>query len=313
MGQRNAMDIASALLERQKKSWPLLATNYRALEDVKIKTVRIQEETVRVQYNPARILSSNAKVEPHEVRQRPCFLCLTSLPAAQEKIAIHPLYWLLCNPYPIFQVHFTLPYRYHRAQRILPYFADFLRLSKNLSGYTLFYNGPRCGASLPDHQHFQAVMSGEMPLEAEVERKLKKGLPIVKRLGTATLYWFSDSLRSGFVLLSSNSADALRLFESLYHALPLQPLEGDEEPKMNLFANYKDRQWRIIIVPRRAHRPRQYWAMDETHFLTSPGAADIGGLFVVPRQEDFAKVTPALLQDIYGQVCWGRELMNVRI
>ena len=163
MGQRNAMDIAAALLERQKKSWPLLATNYKALEDVKIKTVRIQEETVRVQYNPARILSSNAKVEPHEVRQRPCFLCLTSLPAAQEKIAIHPLYWLLCNPYPIFQAHFTLPYRYHRAQRILPYFADFLRLSKNLSGYTLFYNGPRCGASLPDHLHFQAE-HGQCPI-----------------------------------------------------------------------------------------------------------------------------------------------------
>lgn len=313
MGQKKAMELAAALWERQRQSWPLLAANCADLEKVKVKIIRVKDTTVCVQHNPARIQSSNAKVEPHEVRSRPCFLCSSNLPVLQEKVPIHPLYWLLCNPYPIFQTHFTLPFRRHRPQRILPNFSDLLRLTKIMPAYTFFYNGPRCGASLPDHHHFQAVTSGQMPLEAEVDNMLKKGLPIVKRFGAATLYWFCDSLRSGFILLSETASDAICLFEQLYYALPIQSLEGDEEPKMNLLANYRDRRWRVICVPRRKHRPRQYWEMDKAHFLTSPGAADIGGLFVVPRQEDFEKVTPALLEDIYQQVCWGRELQNVQL
>ncbi len=299
-------ELAAALLARQQHDWPLLAANYKALESVEVKNITVGSETIRVQYNPARIFSSAAKVDPESIQRRPCFLCASHLFPEQEKLAIHPLYWLLCNPYPIFREHFTLPSRHHKPQLIRRHFPDFLRLAKYLTGYTLFYNGPHCGASAPDHLHFQAVTSGVMPLEQEVAARLSQGLPIVKHEGSAVLYSMTGYLRNGFVLRTSVARDALRLFDYLYTYL-LRYAGAEEEPRMNLLALYNRGEWLVILIPRRAHRPWQYSASGDDCFFVSPGAADIGGCLVVPRREDFEKVTVGLLKSVYEQVCWSGD------
>ena len=81
---------------------------------------------------------------------------------------------------------------------------------------------------------------------------------------------------------------------------------------MNLFGWYREEEWILALIPRKRHRPWQYEAEGADHLLSSPGAADIGGLFITPLAEDFEKINPALLQDVYEQVCWSdQEVMEI--
>lgn len=302
MEQLDWNNEAAALLERQRKAWPLAAANFAALEKIQIRDFEIDGEQIRVQFNPARIISSGAKVDARSTSRRPCFLCSHHLPEEQEKLPIHPEYWLMCNPYPIFSRHFTLPARRHEPQLLSRHVRDFLELAFALSAYTIFYNGPRCGASAPDHRHFQAAPFGDMPLDREISRQLESGtLPRLAEKGEAVLYEYAGALRKGFVLTSPSQKDLETIFDRLYHILPLRPAE--EEPRMNAFATYRKGQWIMWVIPRNEHRPDYYFQPEETRIMTSPGAADIGGIFIAPRAEDFARLSPETLQAIYGQVC----------
>lgn len=284
---------ASELLDKQLATWPLAAQNYRALENVRTKSFDLGGFVIRTQFNPARALSSGAKVDAQSLRERKCFLCPENLPMEQERLPFGLRYLVLCNPYPIFTEHFTIPSREHAPQRILPRIDDFLELTRRLDQFTLFYNGPRCGASAPDHAHFQAATRGVMPLDREVLAKA-----IVP--GTS-LRLLTSNLRPGFLIEARDKNEVANLFRRIYAALPLN--EGEDEPMMNLFGMYAEGRWLITLIPRRRHRPWQYEAEGKDHLLSSPGAADIGGLFITPLEEDFEKITPALLTDVYQQVC----------
>lgn len=284
---------ASELLDKQLATWPLAAQNYRALENVRTKSFDLGGFVIRTQFNPARALSSGAKVDAQSLRERKCFLCPENLPMEQERLPFGLRYLVLCNPYPIFTEHFTIPSREHAPQRILPRIDDFLELTRRLDQFTLFYNGPRCGASAPDHAHFQAATRGVMPLDREVLAKA-----IVP--GTS-LRLLTNNLRPGFLIEARDKNEVANLFRRIYAALPLR--EGEDEPMMNLFGMYAEGRWLITLIPRRRHRPWQYEAEGKDHLLSSPGAADIGGLFITPLEEDFEKITPALLADVYQQVC----------
>lgn len=292
---------ADELLTKQLATWPLAARNYEALEHVQSRSFEIEGFTIRVQFNPARITSAGAKVDKQSISNRKCFLCPDHLPVEQERLPFGFHYLVLCNPYPIFPQHFTIPSREHAEQMILPRFTDFLELTRRLNDFTLFYNGPRCGASAPDHAHFQAVSRGIMPIDTEIDTWLEQyGLPVYQDT-EGGIRAFTHYLRNGFVITAGTREKTLALFTQVYNGLPLVP--GETEPRMNIFGSYQKGQWKIIVIPRRQHRPWQYEAEGEAHLLSSPGAADVGGLFITARQEDFEKISRETLQDIYQQVC----------
>jgi hypothetical protein len=293
---------ALELLARQRETWPALRAGCEAQAKAKVKLVRINDFTLKVQYNPARIISSCARMDKLFLRERPCFLCPAHLPPEQEGLPMGSRYLLLCNPYPIFPEHFTIACRTHTPQQILSCFADFLETARHLSGFTIFYNGPQSGASAPDHLHFQAVTRGYMPIDTEVGLRQMKTLPDVEE---GSIRLLDGYLRDGFVLESATDKGALSLFRRLYEALRTH-VEGDTEPRMNIFGRYVEQKgWVVVVIPRKAHRPRQFYATGDEQVLVSPGAADMGGVFVTTREEDFGKATPALLRDIYGQLAFG--------
>ncbi|MDR1555762.1 MAG: DUF4922 domain-containing protein [Tannerellaceae bacterium] len=296
---------ALALLARQRKVWPMAKAGYEALDNVKVKRLHIDGLEFKVQYNPARILSSGAKTDAQSLRERPCFLCPSHLPPEQEALPMGERYLLLCNPYPIFPEHFTIASRRHMEQQIYTSFSDFLEIAQHLSGFTLFYNGPQSGASAPDHLHFQAVTPSYMPIDEEAG--LHKGTPLLKEEAGA-IYRLSGYLRNGFILESGTAERAASLFKHLYKVLPLAG--DDTEPRMNIFCRYGEGRWQVIIVPRKVHRPRQYYAEGDEQILTAPGAADIGGVFITAREQDYEKITPELLRDIYGQIAFNDAGIN---
>jgi ATP adenylyltransferase/5',5'''-P-1,P-4-tetraphosphate phosphorylase II len=302
----NSLD-ACRLLSRQREVWPKLAVNNLALEQLETKEIRIDELRFKVQFNPARIVSSDARIDAQSLRERSCFLCPAHLPAEQEVLPMGNNYVLLCNPYPIFPEHFTIASRSHLPQSIRHSFADFLKIARQLSAFTLFYNGPQSGASAPDHLHFQAVTRSYMPIDDEID--IYKRDCLLEQEG-ARLYLLTRYLRNGFILEAETEEGVCSLFERLYRTLR-HCVEGDSEPRMNIFGLYTGNSWQVIIIPRVKHRPGQYYAEGDERVVTSPGAADIGGIFITARKEDFEKMTPELLQDIYIQINFNDDRVSV--
>ncbi|MDR1937252.1 MAG: DUF4922 domain-containing protein [Tannerellaceae bacterium] len=291
---------ARELLARQQVSWPAARAGYRELEKVEVKVCHIGGLAIKVQYNPARIISSGAKTDAQSLRKRPCFLCPAHLPPEQEGLPMGNKYLLLCNPYPIFPEHFTIAARRHVEQHIRYRFTDFLTAARQLSDFTLFYNGPQSGASAPDHLHFQAVTRSYMPIDEEAG--LHRGERLLEEAGAA-IYLLTGYLRNGFILEAETEEGAYALFKRLYKTLRYC-VNGETEPRMNLFCRYEDSRWQLAVIPRAVHRPRQYYAEGADHVLTAPGAADTGGVFITARREDFEKMTPELLLDIYQQIAF---------
>ena len=262
---------ATELLSKQLVTWPLAEKNYKALEAVQVKSFDMGGFSIRAQFNPARIVSTGAKVDARSLKERKCFLCPENLPVEQERLPFGFRHLVLCNPYPIFPQHFTIPTRKHTPQLILPQWNDFLELTRRLAPFTVFYNGPRSGASAPDHAHFQAVTRGIMPLDEEVTQFIRQSYASVY---DNRIYPLTGNLRPGLVIQAATEEAATRLFKKIYAALPILP--GEPEPMMN---------------------------KGNDHLLSSPGAADIGGLFITPLEKDFKKINPELLRDVYQQVC----------
>jgi ATP adenylyltransferase/5',5'''-P-1,P-4-tetraphosphate phosphorylase II len=290
------------LLTQQLSQWDLAARNYEGLKKV-LKHTFIWESdiTIGVQFNPERIVSSSAKVDKASIEQRKCFLC--HLPPQQESVAFGDEYLILVNPFPIFSRHLTIPHISHTDQRIKGKMADMLLLARELDEFTVFYNGPRCGASAPDHFHFQAGNKGFMNIEREIH-KLHK-ITVKTENGTTASYLY-DYLRPVLILEGDNEDTLCRWFDQVYQILE-KIAPQDEEPMMNVLANYQSQRWSICVFPRKLHRPWQYFAEGTDHFLISPGAVDMGGVFIVPRQEDFNKITPEVIESILEQVGIGEK------
>ncbi|MDY4552403.1 MAG: DUF4922 domain-containing protein [Parabacteroides sp.] len=289
------------LVARQRACWPLAEQHFRALEQVETRTFQLGTTRIVAQFNPARIGSSAAKVDARSLQYRPCFLCPNQLPADQLRLPYGTDYHLLVNPFPIFREHLTIPALAHAPQRIQSRFETFLELSRDLPDLTLFYNGPLCGASAPDHAHFQAVTQGIMPLDNERTRFTGPNSQLLASAAEGDLYAFTGYGRNGFYLRAHSLPTARQLFDRLYAVLPLSA--NEDEPRMNLFCYYQTEQWQLVVIPRKRHRPWQYEAEGAERLVSSPGAADIGGLFIAARREDFEKLSEDLLADVYRQVC----------
>ncbi len=293
---------ARALLTAQKKTWELLRNGYASLKSVQTREYTLDGCSIVLQYNPGRIRSSGAKVDAKSIAERPCFLCHANLPPEQLGIAYENDYILLCNPYPIFHEHFTIPHREHRPQRIEPAFGAMLRLSRDLGRlYTVFYNGPKCGASAPDHMHFQAGEKKFMPLSREYARLKAHGATILADRPDLKA-WAFDGHRTMISIESPDEATLAAAFDRFCKAFH-EVAPGHDEPMMNVLADYDHGAWRVIIFPRSRHRPSFYFAEDSEKMLLSPASVDIAGVCVTPVERDFTKVTTAHLAQMFDEVC----------
>lgn len=293
-----------ALLAGQLATWETARLHYAALDGVRVKELEVDGIAYKVQFNPARIVSSAAKVDDQSIRQRKCFLCAEQRPAEQRGIDFGGHYEILVNPFPIFPRHLTIPERAHLPQRIAPRFGDMLELARALTDYTLFYNGPRCGASAPDHAHFQAGSRGFLPIERQWRRLATEELATCG--ASARLWLLDDAPRTTLVIESPTKEGAIRLFNRAYDALKAiapDDVPTEEEPMLNLLALYEAERWIVILFPRRCHRPACYSARGEARLLSSPASVDLGGVFILPVEEDFLKITAADLRSILGEVC----------
>lgn len=286
------------LLDSQLADWELARANYAALSGVRVKELDVSGILYKVQFNPARIISSGAKVDARSIKERSCFLCPANRPPVQKGIPFEGHYDILMNPFPIFPRHLTIPEQAHVEQRIATRFGDMLSLAQLLTGYTVFYNGPRCGASAPDHAHFQAGSKGFMPIEKDW-RRLVAGK--VADYRNATLWYLDDAPRTTLVIDSPDKDTAAVLFGIVYRSLPVLP--GEEEPMLNLLTLYESGRWTVFIFPRAKHRPACYLAEGEENLLCSPASVDLGGVFITPVEKDFLKITAEDVAQILSEVC----------
>ena len=264
------------LFKEQLKNWELAQKNYLALKQVKTKTLVANNREYIIQFNPSRIVSTASKSDDQSIKNRKCFLCGVNLPAEQKSILFKDDYIILVNPYPIFPRHFTIPSILHEPQLIGSRFGDMLDLAQQLDDYIVFYNGPKSGASAPEHFHFQAGNKGFLPLEKN-----------------RNMY---DSIN----LESDNKEDIINRFNRIYNNLPLQL--DDIEPKMNILTWYDTNKWIVCIFARKKHRPKCYFAEGEANLLISPGAVDMAGVFITPLEKDYLKITEKDIEDILQEI-----------
>ena len=286
------------LLLEQTATWETARNNYAALSGVQVKELSVNGIPYKVQFNPARIVSSGAKVDAKSIQERKCFLCPANLPPAQKGVLFKEHYNILVNPFPIFPRHLTIPETEHVDQRIAARFGDMLDLAQALTEYTIFYNGPRCGASAPDHAHFQAGNKDFLPIEQDWREQVAGKVINDEK---ASLFYLNDAPRTTLVIEAAEKRAAMKLFDIVYHSMTVKP--GEEEPMMNVLAMYEHFKWIVFIFPRALHRPACYTAQGEANLLSSPASVDLGGVFITPVEKDFVKITAKDIAQILSEVC----------
>ena len=295
---------ADALFKDQLSSWPLLGANWDKLGEAKLKDFHFDGFSIRVQCNPRRIVSSAAKVDKQSIEERPCFLCTEHRPPEELNLWFGDSYEILCNPFPIFREHFTIASADHVPQVIEPEFGQFLELSRALPDLALFYNAPNCGASAPDHMHFQAGNRGFMPIEDEIEDlKSRYGL-VLQENPDIVVTAVADGLRR-FYVVESDSKEKLEEFAVGAFQM-IRELQNGEEPMINMLSYYREG-WKVLLFPRDKHRPWQYFEEGEKNILLSPASVDMGGTLIIPLEKDFLKITREDIQDIFSQVTFSAE------
>ena len=298
---RSLPDLCRALLLQQQQAWPMCREGIASLAAVETREVAAAGWSALLQFNPRRIVSTGAKVDAASIGARPCFLCQQNLPAEQKGILYGNDIMILCNPAPIFHQHFTIPLVEHRPQEIDPYIETMLGMARDLApAFTLFYNGPKCGASAPDHFHFQAAPANAISVERDAG--VVKRRKLLRQDGHVSLWTLDLYGRTVCVLESRDDgelASSLRTFLRAWGDV----LRTTEEPMMNLLASAHDDVFQIILFLRRKHRPDAYFREGEERLLNSPAAVDIGGVVVTPVEKDFRSVTGETIEGIFREVC----------
>ena len=275
----------SRFFNRQLEMWEDARHRFRDLKHVEVRQLSDQ---LKVQFNPARIVSTGAKIDKHTLGERPCFLCERNRPKEQMTKQIDDHFQLLVNPFPILPVHFTIPATKHQPQSIYRHYGEMHRLLSLHSELMVFYNGPKCGASAPDHLHFQAGTSGVLPLQTNWQRLSRNLTDVISLNDDEKISVLRDFLVPAFVIISKSEDSDEELFHRLYRSMPMR---GDEsEPMMNIIAWRKGDEFISVVIPREKHRPDAYFAEGEAQMMVSPGALDMAGLIITPREEDFSKI-----------------------
>ena len=289
--------LLSRLIAEQMKEWPMAGKFYSSLKDVKTRSFDMGEFHVQVQFNPARAVSTNARVDPKSISERPCFLCSHNRPAEQKGIEVGN-YTILVNPFPIFPEHFTIVRNEHVPQLILPYFIEFLSFARMMDNYVIFYNGAKCGASAPDHAHFQAGSKNFLPLVSDYFRLKNKHAELLQKNEDQELYLLHGYLRKVYCIESVDPESAKWIFRKLYKQLKE---DSNEEPMMNVLSVYQQGKYYTFVLPRKASRPAQFFETGEKQLLISPAAVEMSGVLITPVEDHFNKITREDIESIYEQ------------
>lgn len=290
---------AKQLIARQKKNWDDCARGYEPLKQIKVKSFNIFGSEIKVQWNAGRMTSTSAKVDAASVKERKCFLCKENRPLMQEEIEVGD-YLLLVNPFPIFPDHFTIAHKVHQPQTIENNIRSLLHFAKLFAGYcSCFYNGPKCGASAPDHLHFQAGTKNFMPIETELLLQKEKALDSIQQKH-GNIYFIDDQLRKYLLL---EFMDAEKLGETVSSFVSSISANG-EEAMINVHCHFDsdENKYQLVLFLREKHRPKKYFADGDDKLLLSPASVDVGGVCILPREEDFNKINQSDLTEIFQEV-----------
>lgn len=286
--------------DRQLEVWEAPRQRFKQLNYVEVKEVVCDNIAVKVQFNPARMVSTGAKIDAKSIGERPCFLCAKNRPSEQILKTIDEKVDLLINPFPILPIHFTIPARKHQDQLIAGHYGEIYKILSIYPDLLVFYNGPKCGASAPDHLHFQAGASGVVPLQIEWQRISRNREVLLSIDAHNDISFLPTYLCPAFLIRSNNASDNQSLFKQLYNALPQHA--GDTEPMMNILAWRVGNEYITVVIPRNRHRPTCYDAEGDAQFLISPGAIDMAGLLITPRLTDFERLTEQQIKQLYHEV-----------
>jgi hypothetical protein len=308
---RDLQILCYGLVEEQQNSWLELGKAYGSLADVRVRDLECDGFTVRLQHNPGRMINSLASVDRQDIGDRKCFLCTENLPPEQKGILYRDEYLILCNPRPVFHSHLTVTHIDHCPQTIANKIDAFLQLAADLdSGWAVLYNGPQCGASAPDHLHFQVVPSGQMPIEQVIVDEKRQTL--LAEVDGISLCCVRDVGREIVILAVDDRialADAFRKFLS-----GLQKVLGtDEEPMMNIAGFYDEGTWRLVIFPRAKHRPDVFFREDDERVVVSPAVIEMGGVIITPVERDFGRLDAPLVESIYREVSLDAAIVDKSI
>ena len=285
-----------AFFTHQLDTWDEIRQRYEALKHVGLKQLGHRQ----LQYNPARMVSTGAQIDRQTIAQRACFLCEKNRPKEQMAIDLGNDFVLMVNPFPVLPVHFTIVRKAHVPQTILENYTEIHRLLELFPELFVFYNGPMSGASAPDHMHFQAGIGQELPLMTVLRKLEKEQQVLIKQENGSSLSMFNTVSFNAFVIKSKAQETEMTLFKQLYDAMPVR--EGEKEPRMNIVAWRDGSEDVIVVLPRDNHRPACYFEEGDRRMVISPGALDMAGLIITPREEDFNRMSEDKLISILKEV-----------
>lgn len=285
-----------AFFAHQLDTWDEIRQRYEALKHVGLKQLGHRQ----LQYNPARMVSTGAQIDRQTIAQRACFLCEKNRPEEQLTIDLGDDFELMVNPFPVLPMHFTIVRKTHVPQTILENYTEIHRLLELFPELFVFYNGPMSGASAPDHMHFQAGIGQELPLMTVLRKLEKEQQVLIKQENGSSLSMFNSVSFNAFVIKSKAQETEMTLFKQLYAAMPVR--EGEKEPRMNIVAWRDGSEDVIVVLPRDNHRPACYFEEGDRRMVISPGALDMAGLIITPREEDFNRMSEDKLISILKEV-----------
>ena len=291
--------------QEQLAEWPLVESNYEALKRVRVKDFDLGGSSVRIQFNPKRLRSSKAKTDNKSIQERRCFLCPEHLLAEQRGIPFGKDYQVLVNPFPIFPMHLTVPTMDHVDQLIFDRYEDMLDLAAALGDFVVFYNGPKSGASAPDHMHFQAGNKGFLSLEKDISTHKRE---ILISGENVLCYLLPNYFRNVIVIKSDDKDHMVALFNRIYAVLAIN--EGEKEPKLNIVSWCEHGKWISCIFPRTVHRPQCFYAEGDDNILLSPASVDLSGVCVLPLEKDFDKITAEDIKAVFKEICIDDQTMK---
>ena len=300
------MDQLNKFIQDQLSVWPLAAANFRALKSMRVRGLKVGGLDAKIQFNPSRIASSTAKIDEASLAARACFLCEEHRPAEQFHLKFEGRkgrrYNIQVNPYPIFPKHLVIARDQHLPQAIWHHLPDMLDFACTYQGFTVYYNGPRAGASAPDHLHFQAVPRWSLPLEVAVDAFLDNPGEHLSRVKDARLYHYRNFTRGVWCIKADTTKSLAKLFYQFLDCCPVA--DPGLEPRFNLYAWFKPEknEYRVMVVLRTELRSHHYYSDGPDHLTIGPGAAEMAGVFVAPEEADFKKATAAQLEEILSEV-----------
>jgi ATP adenylyltransferase/5',5'''-P-1,P-4-tetraphosphate phosphorylase II len=291
--------LVEGLAEQQLATWPMLRDAVAGLARVEYKSLRVKGSDVLAQFNPQRIVSTAAKVDAAAIKQRPCFLCADNLPPEERGIAFGADFVALFNPFPVLPQHLVITSRRHIPQTIDGNFGTLLDLALDLGGeFFVVYNGAACGASAPDHLHFQACERKSLPIIREIETWERRSLSNDSGVETFTL----KDYRLNALIAQGNDRGVMSEWFERALSLMAEVTGVESEPMINLVVTRDGDRWTVIVFPRGKHRPNRYFADGDAKLTVSPAAIDLAGVLVVPQPDHFAKITSRDAEEIYAEV-----------